>query len=156
MDDFIEVRVITYIKHRNRFIQHIKNFIKSKQIKIKKSKVKYGFSRGENTIWNLLKQHTIKFEFQKRFSDCKDKNTLPFDFFIPKYNLCIEFQGSQHYDPGFYIRKKKSQEEGIKKYLIQKKHDEIKKNYCIQNNINFLEIKYTEDINKKLREILLL
>lgn len=155
MDDFIEVRVITYIKHRNRFIQHIKNFIKSKQIKIKKSKVKHGFSRGENTIWNLLKQHTIKFEFQKRFSDCKDKNTLPFDFFIPKYNLCIEFQGSQHYDPGFYIRKKKSQEEGMKKYLIQKKHDEIKKNYCIQNNINFLEIKYTEDINKKLREILL-
>ena len=86
MDDFIEVRVITYIKHRNRFIQHIKNFIKSKQIKIKKSKVKHGFSQGENTIWNLLKQHTIKFEFQKRFSDCKDKNTLPFDFFIPKYN----------------------------------------------------------------------
>ena len=155
MDDFIGVRVITYIKHRNRFIQHIKNFIKSKQIKIKKSKVKCGFSQGENTIWNLLKQHTIKFEFQKRFENCKDKNTLPFDFFIPKYNLCIEFQGSQHYDPGFYIRKKKSQEEGMKKYLIQKKHDEIKKNYCIQNNINFLEIKYTEDINKKLREILL-
>ena len=155
MDDFIGVRVITYIKHRNRFIQHIKNFIKSKQIKIKKSKVKHGFSRGENTIWDLLKQHAIKFEFQKRFENCKDKNTLPFDFFIPKYNLCIEFQGSQHYDPGFYIRKKKSQEEGMKKYLIQKKHDEIKKNYCIQNNINFLEIKYTEDINKKLREILL-
>lgn len=155
MDDFIGVRVITYIKHRNRFIQHIKNFIKSKQIKIKKSKVKHGFSRGENTIWNLLKQHTIKFEFQKRFSDCKDKNTLLFDFFIPKYNLCIEFQGSQHYDPGFYIRKKKSQEEGMKKYLIQKKHDEIKKNYCIQNNINFLEIKYTEKIEDKLKEALL-
>ena len=155
MDDFIEVRVITYIKHRNRFIQHIKNFIKSKQIKIKKPKAKHGFSRGENTIWDLLKQHAIKFEFQKRFQDCRDKNTLPFDFYIPKYNMCIEFQGSQHYDPGFYIRKKKSQEEGMKKYLIQKKHDEIKKNYCIQNNINFLEIKYTEDINKKLREILL-
>ena len=155
MDDFIGVRVITYIKYRNRFIQHIKNFIKSKQIKIKKSKVKCGFSQGENTIWDLLKQHAIKFEFQKRFKNCKDKNTLPFDFFIPKYNLCIEFQGSQHYDPGFYIRKKKSQEEGMKKYLIQKKHDEIKKNYCIQNNINFLEIKYTEKIEDKLKEALL-
>ena len=155
MDDFIRVRVITYIKHRNRFIQRIKNFIKSKQIKIKKSKVKYGFSQGENTIWNLLKQHTIKFEFQKRFQDCKDKNTLSFDFYIPSLNLCIEFQGSQHYDPGFYIRKKKSQEEGMKKYLIQKKHDEIKKNYCIQNNINFLEIKYTEKIEDKLKEALL-
>ena len=154
MDDFIEDQMITYIKHRNRFIQRIKNFIKSKQIKTKKSKFIHGFSRGENTIWNLLKQHTIKFEFQKRFENCKDKNTLPFDFFIPKYNLCIEFQGSQHYDPGFYIRKKKSQEEGIKKYLIQKKHDEMKKNYCIQNNINFLEIKYTEKIEDKLKEAL--
>ena len=36
MDDFIEVRVITYIKHRNRFIQHIKNFIKNKQIKMER------------------------------------------------------------------------------------------------------------------------
>ena len=43
----------------------------------------------------------------------------------------------------------------MKKYLIQKKHDEIKKNYCIQNNINFLEIKYTEKIEDKLKEALL-
>lgn len=152
MDASIEARVITYIKHRIRFIRRVQNFLKN--ITLYKH-IEHGFSQGENTIWNWLNYNKIKFEFQKRFSDCKDKNTLPFDFFIPKYNLCIEFQGSQHYDPGFYIRKKKSQEEGMKKYLIQKKHDEIKKNYCIQNNINFLEIKYTENIENCLEKALL-
>lgn len=152
MDASIEARVITYIKHRTRFIRRVQNFLKN--ITLHKH-IKHGFSKGENSIWNWLNYNKIKFEFQKRFQDCRDKNTLPFDFYIPKYNMCIEFQGSQHYDPGFYIRKKKSQEEGMKKYLIQKKHDEIKKNYCIQNNINFLEIKYTEKIEDKLKEALL-
>lgn len=154
MDASIEVRVITYINYRNRFIKRIQSFIKNKCTNLK-VKIIHGFSKGENTIWNWLKSHTIKFEFQKRFQDCRDKNTLPFDFYIPKYNLCIEFQGSQHYDPGFYIRKKKSLKEGIEKYTIQKKHDEMKKIFCMQNNINFLEIKYTENIETKLKENLL-
>ena len=152
MDASIEARVITYIKHRTRFIRRVQNFLKN--ITLYKH-IEHGFSKGENSIWNWLKYNKIKFEFQKRFENCKDKNTLPFDFYIPSLNLCIEFQGSQHYDPGFYIRKKKNQEEGMKKYLIQKKHDYIKKYYCIQNNINFLEIKYTEKIEDKLKEALL-
>lgn len=152
MDASIEARMITYIKYRTRFIRRVQNFLKN--ITLHKH-TKHGFSKGENSIWNWLNYNKIKFEFQKRFQDCRDKNTLPFDFYIPKYNMCIEFQGSQHYDPGFYIRKKKSQEEGMKKYLIQKKHDEMKKNYCIQNNINFLEIKYTEKIESKLKAALL-
>lgn len=154
MGDSIEARVITYIKYRNRFIERVQNFIKNLKTNIY-NKIQHGFSRGENIIWNWLKKHIIKFEFQKRFSDCKDKNTLPFDFYLPKYNLCIEYQGSQHYDPGFYIRKKKSFEEGILKFNTQKKHDKMKKQYCINNHIYFLEIKYTENIENKLKEILL-
>ena len=148
MDDIIGVPAIIYI---NKTTYQIEKIEYKSQVKNNKN----GFSKAENTIWNWLKYNNINFEFQKRFSDCKDKNTLPFDFYIPKYNLCIEYQGSQHYDPGFYIRKKKSQEEGMKKYLLQKKHDEMKKEYCKQNNINFLEIKYTENIEDKLKEALL-
>lgn len=149
MEGSIEARVITYIKHRSRFITRVRNFIKVNKKKI--ITISHGFSKGENTIWNWLNKNMIKFEFQKRFQDCRDKNTLPFDFYIPKYNLCIEFQGSQHYDPGFYIRKKKSLEEGMLKFNIQKKHDIMKKEYCKNNRINFLEIKYTENIEKKLK-----
>lgn len=148
MGDFIEVPAIIYINKNTLQVEKIKYTLTQK-------KVKNGFSKAENTIWNWLKYNNIDFEFQKRFLNCRDKNTLPFDFYIPKYNLCIEYQGSQHYDPGFYIRKKKSQEEGMQKYLLQKKHDEMKKDYCKQNNINFLEIKYTENIEKKLQEALL-
>ena len=39
------------------------------------------------------------FESQKRFKDCKDKRQLPFDFYLPSYNVCIEYQGEQHYRP---------------------------------------------------------
>lgn len=149
MDDFIEVPAIIYINKKTYQIEKIECIPQSNKIN------KKGFSKAENFIWNWLNIHNITFEFQKRFFDCKDKNTLPFDFYIPSLNLCIEYQGSQHYDPGFYIRKKKSQEEGMEKYLLQKKHDEMKKEYCKQNNINFLEIKYTENIEKKLKEALL-
>ena len=29
--------------------------------------------------------------------DCKYKQPLPFDFYLPQKNICIEFQGEQHY-----------------------------------------------------------
>ena len=147
------VRVRKFIKYRMRFVKRIQLFIKKNMKRI--SKFTKGFSKGEKLIWNWLRQHTIEFEFQKRFSDCKDKLPLPIDFYLPKYNLCIEYQGSQHYDPGFYIRKKKSYEEGMKKYNTQKAHDEMKKAYCIQMSIDFLEIKYTENIENCLEKALL-
>lgn len=116
------------------------------------SKNSQGYSRGENTIWKWLVENRIEFEHQKKFVDCRDKKPLPFDFYLPAYNLCIEFQGSQHYDPGFYIRMKKSIKEGTIKYKLQKKHDRIKKQYCKIHNINFLEIKYNESIEDKLNK----
>lgn len=107
-------------------------------------------SKGENKIKEYLIEHNITFEFQKRFSDCRDKQPLPFDFYLPKYNLCIEYQGKQHYEPSFYIKRLHSIQKGTTLFEHQKKHDQIKKDYCKQNKINFLEIKYTENIENKL------
>ncbi len=47
-------------------------------------------SNGENKIQNWLLYHNIKFEPQKRFINCRDINTLPFDFYLPDFNICIE------------------------------------------------------------------
>ena len=46
---------------------------------------------------NYLIKHEFEFEEQKRFKDCRNKKPLPFDFYLPQYNLCIEFDGQLHY-----------------------------------------------------------
>ena len=79
---------------------------------------------------------------QKKFDDCKDKNYLPFDIYLDDYNVLIEYQGEQHYKPIRYSGE--SWEEAEEKFKYTKKHDLVKKEYCIANNIPLLEIPYWE------------
>src|SRR5699024_11548816 len=70
-----------------------------------------------------------------RFDDCRNILPLPFDFYIPKYNLCIEYHGEQHYkDSGWF--------NSTEEFNDLQKRDRIKKQYCIDNDIDFLEIPY--------------
>ncbi len=89
-------------------------------------------SIGEVKIQNYLNNQNIKYISQKRFKDCKDKRTLPFDFYLPDYNCCIEFDGQQHYEPYF----------GIENLNKTQYHDEIKNKYCKTNNIKLIRIPY--------------
>lgn len=105
------------------------------------------FSKNENIINSYLKKNNIKFETQKRFETCKAKRTLPFDFYLPDYNLCIEFQGEQHYKPW-----RKGENVLLKLKTVQE-HDKIKKDWCSkEENPNLLEIKYTDNVIKVLNE----
>ena len=56
-------------------------------------------SKGEIKIRNFLTKNNIKFISQKKFVGCVYKNKLPFDFYLIDYNICIEFNGRQHYEP---------------------------------------------------------
>ena len=103
-------------------------------------------SHGETKIRKFLTDNNIVFEEQKRFKDCKNKLPLPFDFYIPSLNTVIEFQGEQHYIPTRYCG-------GKEKFIKTKINDKIKKEFCISNNINFVEIKYNEDIESILTTI---
>lgn len=107
-------------------------------------------SFGEQTIEKWLKNKNIRFETQKKFKDCKDIRVLPFDFYLPDYNMCIEYQGEQHYTPKMFILIKKDTNKGMAHYKKLKRHDHIKKNYCKQNNIKLLEIKYNNNIEEVL------
>lgn len=106
-------------------------------------KCKTNISKGEQKIIDWLKEHNIKYVPQHTFPDCKYKKLLPFDFYLPEYNMCIEYQGSQHYR----ISECWGGEEKLK--LVQLR-DKIKTNYCKDNNIKLLRIKYNENIVKKL------
>lgn len=108
-------------------------------------------SKGESKIKLLLNAWNIKYVFQKRFKDCIDKQALSFDFYLPDYNSCIEFQGEQHFSPQMQINLMKDKKKGLRRFNIQKKHDKIKRLYCKQNNIYLIEIKYDENIEDKLK-----
>ena len=110
-------------------------------------------SKSERIIKKWFINNNINYISQKRFKECKDKYPLSFDFYLPDYNICIEFQGAQHYNPNFYLYMYKNKTNALKYFELQQKHDEIKKNYCIQNNIPLIEIKYTDDIELKLKEL---
>lgn len=103
-------------------------------------------SVGELKIKNILVNYNIIFEEQKRFKECIDKYSLPFDFYLPKYNILIEYQGIQHYQPVGEFG-------GHEAFLMQQRRDNIKREFCKDNNIKLIEIPYWEkDIEKFLVE----
>lgn len=95
----------------------------------------HSFSIGEKAIQRFLEFNKIQYITQYRFEDCKYKIYLPFDFYLPQYNTCIEFQGEQHYSKRslFY-----DEEINIR--------DKIKKDFCENNNIKLIIIPYW-DVN---------
>lgn len=100
-------------------------------------------SIGEEKIESFFKDKNINYITNKTFEDCKNLRKLPFDFYLPKYNICIEYDGIQHFKSIKYFGGKQA-------LLLQHKRDEIKTNYCKENNINLLRIKYDENIEEKL------
>lgn len=107
-------------------------------------------SRGEKVIQRFLDVHKIKNISQKKFEGCKHKRHLSFDFYLPDYNMTVEYHGIQHYQPVEIFG-------GEKAFKKQKEHDEIKKKYCKDNNIKYIEISYKDykNINKILSSLLL-
>ena len=69
---------------------------------------------------------------------------MKFDFYLPDYNLCIEFQGEQHYDIEFFMRTVKGEERQLKLFQDLINRDITKKIYCKTHGIDVLEIIYDE------------
>lgn len=98
-------------------------------------------SKGEERIIRFLKENNINYIFQHQV---RINNSYHYyDFYLEDYNLVIEFNGMQHYKPIKFF----GGEEGFE-YL--KKRDEIKKQYCLENQIDLFIISYKENIENKL------
>ena len=65
---------------------------------------------------------------------------LSYDFYLPNYNLLIEYQGIQHEKPIDF--KGLGEEWAIQQFERQQEHDHRKREYAKNNNINLLEIWY--------------
>lgn len=105
---------------------------------------------GERRVRQWLEFNNFIYEYQKPFSDCIDQKVLPFDFYIPQYNLCVEYDGKQHFEPIDFANKGK--EWALQQYKTRKRHDEIKTQYCKNNNIRLLRIPYFKNVEEELEK----
>lgn len=94
-----------------------------------------------------LNDNNIIFISEYRIKECRNVLELPFDIYIPSLNLCVEYDGIQHYKPIEFF----GGEEGYQK---QVQNDKIKNEYCDNNNINLLRINYKQEHLKVLKEYL--
>ncbi len=94
-------------------------------------------SRGEKEVARVLKSLKVLFTREHRIPECKNSQTLPFDFAVraPKLML-IEFNGEQHYKAGFFG--------GVKAFKYIQHRDGIKKRFCKRERIPLLVIPYTK------------
>ena len=102
-------------------------------------------SKGEIEIAKMLDNLRIKYKRQFKFQECKNKYQLSFDFFLLDKNICIEYDGRQHYEILSHI--------GKEKYIKQTINDDIKDKFCKEKNILLIRIRYDDIIEEKINTI---
>ena len=107
-------------------------------------------SMGEAEIARTLTNLDIDYDTQYHFDDLRSDSGgyLYFDFAVYDcaHNLAflIEYQGQQHYEVTGDERYGKMQREVT---------DDMKRRYCNEHNISLCEIRYDEDVEEALEEI---
>lgn len=106
--------------------------------------------KNEKIVLNTLIKYNI--EYIPQYKLIINNKKMFVDFFIPKINCIIEYNGAQHYQPVIFgsISKEKSEENFIK----QQERDLNLRNYCLNNKINLIEIDGRTFYNNKLIEFL--
>ena len=105
-------------------------------------------SKGEQRIIDWLEKNNIEYLYEKTFDNLLGigNGLLSYDFYLPKYNLLIEYQGEQH----------EHEVKGFGDFEIQQEHDKRKREYVEKNRYRLLEIWYWdfENIEKILMDTL--
>lgn len=104
------------------------------------------YSKGEKLIAEYLENNNIDYRPQYHFKGCKNKRVLLFDFYLPTFNTCIEYDGQQHFEKILAWG-------GEKRLKYIQNNDKIKNEYCKKNNIRLIRIKFNENIEVRLKEI---
>lgn len=98
-------------------------------------------SKAVLDIVDFLNSKNILYKREYTYSDLvSDKGkVLRFDFYFPEYNVLLEYDGKQHfvYNENTIFNKET--------FLRIKKHDKMKDEYCLNNNIRLVRINYKEN-----------
>jgi hypothetical protein len=100
--------------------------------------------KGEEQVGIWLNRNNIEYIYQYQVK-IKDSYHY-YDFYLLKHNMLIEYNGLQHYKPVAFFG-------GEKGFEYLKQRDEIKKQYCLDNNINLLILSYNDNIEEKLKTL---
>lgn len=100
-------------------------------------------SKGEKEISTYLDSKFIRYHREFKFDDCKNINPLRFDFYLPDHNLCIEYDGKQHFESMDIFG-------GDIEFEKRKSNDRVKDDYCSRNKINLVRISYSDKILERL------
>lgn len=105
-------------------------------------------SAGEEAVHHVLQDKSIAhdLEYVVSYPEEKSNRYLRFDFAIKdkrKNIFFIEYQGEQHFvDLGEFGKQQREET------------DQLKRDYCKEHNIPLYEIRYDEDIENRIDEIL--
>lgn len=105
-------------------------------------------SKGEKQICKYLLNNNINYISQYKIDIDKSINPTGkayIDFYLTDLNIAIEYNGIQHYIPIEYFG-------GKLKFERQLQRDNYIRNYCKNNNIKLIEIKYTENVENILQK----
>lgn len=109
-------------------------------------------SKGEELIVKILEKNNILYEREKYFNNLYYEDTnrpVRFDFYINNL-YCLEFDGKQHFS---YSTNKGW---NTKEQLIKTQNgDQLRNEYCKQNNIPLIRIPYTHLNDLCLEDLLL-
>lgn len=119
-------------------------------------------SRGETAIENWLIKNGLVYETQKSFPDLvmpdvvKITNRLKYDFYLPYYNMIIEYDGKQHFEPVRFRGIDPAEAQRLHDRTI--KSDRVKDAYATANGIRLLRISYKQyaDLDRILSETVII
>lgn len=106
-------------------------------------------SKGEKEILNFLIKNNISFIQEKTFDSCRIPDSgakARFDFYLPDYDLLIEYDGEQHFIVSNWNTKEELERTQFR--------DNYKNSWCKDNNKKLLRIKYSDydNLEKILRK----
>jgi|GEM_PF-1105460 len=88
-----------------------------------------------------------EYDFIKEWShpECRDVKVLRFDYFLPDFNTCIEYDGDQHFKLGPWGR----DDEDIQyRFIMGRRRDAIKSLWCIDNSVRLIRVTSKTKLNK--------
>jgi very-short-patch-repair endonuclease/predicted nucleic acid-binding Zn ribbon protein len=112
-------------------------------------------TKGERKVKKYLDDNCLEYLYQHRFDECRWIRPLIFDFYLPIYNMCIEYDGVQHFDDNEYSLRAIKFFGGSDAHIKRKISDQKKTEFCIERGINLIRIDYKQysKINNILDDI---
>ena len=108
-------------------------------------------SKGEKLIEYLLCESNLNYKTQIRMEELKHVGDLRFDFGVyigENLQYLIEYNGQQHYK---FIKYFHVSEQS---FIDSNRRDQIKTEYCDKNKIKLYIIRYDDNVEEKIKEIL--